>query len=259
MDSVEAALPLSYDSGLFFHRMSSLMLKNAALVSSVEVLVTGRPQKELHSVDVLQAARCFSSAVTDLASAVETAPEDPPLGRPPIVHLVLGECAAPLLFLSWELARWLSRGYGVLLTCGAGQASSLTAALLCQLCANCGLPAGALSFLPQRKLQLFEPARIDAVSVLAPRPTIKKLLTASRSTCYRELRLVPVDPGMSALVVCDSADLDAAADQIVKSTGETTPGTDQQIYADFYPEYQALYPALKDRFVSISQVVEKHL
>ena len=55
------------------------------------------------------------------------------------------------------------------------------------------------------------------------------------------------------------SDLDAAADQIVKSTGETTPGTDQQIYADFYPEYQALYPALKDRFVSISQVVEKHL
>lgn len=54
-------------------------------------------------------------------------------------------------------------------------------------------------------------------------------------------------------------DLDSAANQIVKSTGETNPGSDQEIYADFYPEYQALYPALKDRFASISGVVEKHL
>ena len=55
------------------------------------------------------------------------------------------------------------------------------------------------------------------------------------------------------------SDLDSAATQIVKSTGETHSGSDREIYADFYPEYQALYPALKDRFASISEVVEKHL
>ena len=55
------------------------------------------------------------------------------------------------------------------------------------------------------------------------------------------------------------SDLDAAANQIVKSTGEVNPGSAQSVYSDFYPEYQALYPALKDRFASISQVVEKHL
>ena len=55
------------------------------------------------------------------------------------------------------------------------------------------------------------------------------------------------------------SDLDAAADQIVKSTGETNPGTDQQIYADFYPEYQALYPALKDRFGSVAKIVDKYV
>ena len=54
-------------------------------------------------------------------------------------------------------------------------------------------------------------------------------------------------------------DIDSAANQIVKSTGETNPGPDQSIYADYYPEYQALYPALKDRFASIAKVVEKHL
>jgi xylulokinase len=55
------------------------------------------------------------------------------------------------------------------------------------------------------------------------------------------------------------SDLDSAAAQIVKNTGETDPGFNQSIYADYYPEYQALYPALKDRFASISRVVEKHL
>ncbi len=55
------------------------------------------------------------------------------------------------------------------------------------------------------------------------------------------------------------SDLDSAAAQIVQKTGETEPGADQDVYADFYPEYRALYPALKDRFASIGQVVEKHL
>ena len=55
------------------------------------------------------------------------------------------------------------------------------------------------------------------------------------------------------------SDLDSAANQIVKNTGEVNPGSEQSVYADFYPEYQALYPALKDRFASIGRVVEKHL
>ena len=55
------------------------------------------------------------------------------------------------------------------------------------------------------------------------------------------------------------ADIESAARQIVKNTGETNPGPNQAIYADFYPEYRALYPALKDRFASISEVVERHL
>ena len=55
------------------------------------------------------------------------------------------------------------------------------------------------------------------------------------------------------------SDLDTAASRIVKSTGETIPGPNQSVYSDFYPEYQALYPALKYRFASMSRVVEKHL
>ncbi|MBH54388.1 MAG: xylulokinase [Opitutaceae bacterium] len=55
------------------------------------------------------------------------------------------------------------------------------------------------------------------------------------------------------------SNLEVAADKIVKNTGETNPGLNQAIYADYYPEYRALYPALKERFGSIGRVVEKHL
>ncbi len=55
------------------------------------------------------------------------------------------------------------------------------------------------------------------------------------------------------------SDLDSAANQIVKNTGETEAGKDQAIYTDFYPEYQALYPALQDRFAAIARVVDRHV
>ena len=51
-------------------------------------------------------------------------------------------------------------------------------------------------------------------------------------------------------------DLDSAVAKVVKKTGETKPGPHQAVYADYYPEYRALYPALKDRFASLGQVVE---
>ena len=54
-------------------------------------------------------------------------------------------------------------------------------------------------------------------------------------------------------------DLDSAASRIVKNTGEIEPGNGRDIYADFYPEYQALYPALKDRFASIAKVIDRHV
>ena len=53
------------------------------------------------------------------------------------------------------------------------------------------------------------------------------------------------------------ADLDSAVARVVQKTGETKPGPHQAVYADFYPEYRALYPALKDRFASLGRVVEK--
>jgi len=54
-------------------------------------------------------------------------------------------------------------------------------------------------------------------------------------------------------------DVSEAARVIVKNTGEANPGKEAAIYADYYPEYRALYPALKDRFESINKVVEKNL
>ncbi len=50
-----------------------------------------------------------------------------------------------------------------------------------------------------------------------------------------------------------------AAQTAVKVTGNTTPGPSASVYADFYPRYRALYPALKGEFAAMSQVVARHM
>jgi len=42
-------------------------------------------------------------------------------------------------------------------------------------------------------------------------------------------------------------------------TGRTEPGPDVPIYADYYPRYRALYPALSGEFEAMAQVVSAHL
>jgi hypothetical protein len=52
----------------------------------------------------------------------------------------------------------------------------------------------------------------------------------------------------------------AAADVAgVGLTGQTEPGPAAPIYADYYPHYRALYPALAPEFAAIAEVVSKHL
>ena len=54
-------------------------------------------------------------------------------------------------------------------------------------------------------------------------------------------------------------DVAAACAAAVRVTGSTEPGPAVSIYADYYPRYRALYPALAPEFESIAQVVSKHL
>jgi xylulokinase len=50
-----------------------------------------------------------------------------------------------------------------------------------------------------------------------------------------------------------------ACDTAVQLTGRTVPGSAVSVYADFYPRYQALYPALAPEFEAMAQVVNRHL
>jgi len=54
-------------------------------------------------------------------------------------------------------------------------------------------------------------------------------------------------------------DVAAACVAAVRVTGSTEPGPAVPIYADYYPRYRALYPALAPEFAAIAQVVTKHL
>jgi xylulokinase len=62
--------------------------------------------------------------------------------------------------------------------------------------------------------------------------------------------------GVGAGVFGDVAD---ACQTAVQVTGRTEPGPDVPVYADYYPRYRALYPALAPEFETMAQVVSAHL
>ena len=51
----------------------------------------------------------------------------------------------------------------------------------------------------------------------------------------------------------------AACEAAIRLTGQTEPGPAVSVYADYYPRYQALYPALAPEFTAIAEVVSRHL
>ena len=50
-----------------------------------------------------------------------------------------------------------------------------------------------------------------------------------------------------------------ACEVAVKLTGRAEPGPAAAVYADYYPRYQALYPALAPEFEAMAEVVSRHL
>ncbi|MBN1976094.1 MAG: xylulokinase [Anaerolineae bacterium] len=55
------------------------------------------------------------------------------------------------------------------------------------------------------------------------------------------------------------ADVLSACEAALRLTGRTEPGPAVSTYADYYPRYRALYPALAPEFAAIAEVVSKHL
>jgi len=50
-----------------------------------------------------------------------------------------------------------------------------------------------------------------------------------------------------------------ACDAVIRVTSRTEPGPAASEYADYYPRYRALYPALAPEFEAMAQVVNRHL
>ncbi|MGC8874138.1 MAG: xylulokinase [Chloroflexia bacterium] len=53
--------------------------------------------------------------------------------------------------------------------------------------------------------------------------------------------------------------VEEACQKVVHIAGTTSPGADREVYADYYPRYRALYPALAPEFRQLAEVVERHL
>jgi xylulokinase len=51
----------------------------------------------------------------------------------------------------------------------------------------------------------------------------------------------------------------AAVEQTLTISGSCAPGDDKGIYADYYPRYRALYPALAPEFARLAKVVARHM
>ena len=77
-------------------------------------------------------------------------------------------------------------------------------------------------------------------------------VNATEGAAYGAALLAGVGAGVYSSV-------EDACEKTIKITGKSQPGPDKAVYADFYPHYRALYPALKDEFASLTQTVEKHL
>jgi len=54
-------------------------------------------------------------------------------------------------------------------------------------------------------------------------------------------------------------DVPHACETALRVTGRTAPGPATTVYADYYPRYRALYPALAPEFEAVAQIVEEHL
>jgi xylulokinase len=46
-----------------------------------------------------------------------------------------------------------------------------------------------------------------------------------------------------------------ACERMIQVTGSTKPSTDQQAYQEYYPSYQALYPALTNSFKTVASIL----
>jgi xylulokinase len=53
------------------------------------------------------------------------------------------------------------------------------------------------------------------------------------------------------------ADVASACEAVIKTTGRTTPSAATPVYAEYYPRYRALYPALAREFEAMVRVVER--
>ena len=78
-----------------------------------------------------------------------------------------------------------------------------------------------------------------------------QLVNATEGAAYGAALLAAVGAGVHESV-------ETACATCIQVTDQIDAGPDKEVYAEFYPRFQALYPALKEEFAALADLSEKH-
>jgi xylulokinase len=78
-----------------------------------------------------------------------------------------------------------------------------------------------------------------------------ELVNATEGAAYGAALLAAVGAGVYE-------DVETACETCIRVTNQTEVSSDKEIYADYYPRYRALYPALRKEFSALAELSEKY-
>jgi aldehyde dehydrogenase (NAD+) len=209
----QAAFPSWSKSGheraRVLYALGRLIQKHSRFFAVLESLDNGKPIRETRDLDIPLAARHFTYHAGWAQLVGRELPDHEPLG-------VVGQIIPwnfPLLMLAWKIAPALAAGNCVVLK--PAEDTSLTALFFASLCADAGVPPGAVNILTGD-------GRVG--EAIVQHPGIAKIaFTGStevgrlirRSTAGTGKSLTLELGGKSPFVVLEDADLDAAVEGLI--------------------------------------------
>lgn len=259
-----AALP-GFERAKYLYALARLIQKHARLFAVLETMDNGKTVRETRDIDVPAAARHFYHHAGWAQILGAETPDYVPYG-------VAGQIIPwnfPLLMLAWKVAPALATGNTVVLK--PAEQTSMTAILFAEICAEAGLPPGAVNIVTGD-------GRVGAMIV--DHPGIDKLAFTGSTEIGRLIRknsagsgkgLTLELGGKSPYIVFDDADLDSAVEGLVDAIwfnqGEVCCAgsrllVQESVYEKFIKKVKARMDGLRvgdplDKTVDMGAVVDK--
>lgn len=193
----------------YLYALARLVQKHSRLLAVLETLDNGKPIRESRDIDIPLVARHFYHHAGWAQLLEQEFPGYTPCG-------VVGQIIPwnfPLLMLAWKIAPALAAGNTVVLK--PAEFTPLTALAFAELCAEAGLPAGAVNIVTGDG---------STGEALAKHPGVQKIAFTGSTEVGRAIRKATADShkklslelgGKSPFLVFEDADLDSAVEGLV--------------------------------------------